>query len=235
LLGVSDMAFPRSIGLFAVLCFACGGAAQTSSPDTSAPNALEDAGTGADTGVKRDDGVALLLASLDESCPWSSNATGRSILEHVKSPYQATYSPISGSRSNLTVSLTFAAGEIRCHPQITNTTGGAPDTPAWIEVTVDMGLATADGVFVEKVPAKLRRTYSSGDSLEASTTIATSTLAGTFKAAGMPGFDDISLIISGYFDFDGKTHGHIQQVGQKSSSPSSGTNASVTRPVGDWE
>ena len=234
----------KAVGVVAMLLVcACGGStAETGSPP-SASNATTDAGNAGNeldagssstTGDNNEGSNVTVLTSLDDHCPWSPDATGRSIVDHLKSPYTATYSPVSGSPSALTITVSYADGGVRCHAPIVNTTGGAPDEPAFLEVIVTLGLKTADGTFADTFPANLRGPRGGYESLTIQAEVPTKSLTGTFTPLPMPGLET-SLIVSGGLDFDGTTTGHVQQVGQNNTpTPPGTTNAGQTRAAGDW-
>jgi hypothetical protein len=94
--------------------------------------------------------------------------------------YEATFSYIGqGTPTPLTIDVSYTNGTITCHTHWTCKCG-APDIPAWIEVTAKAKLATKDGTFNESFDAQIAlRFYANG--LELSGSVPIASLGGTYK------------------------------------------------------
>lgn len=177
--------------------------------------------------------AAYPLATPDEVCDGVAGLTGAALLAAMKAEYTATFTPRTGSASALSIKLKYEGGPIVCHRAF-KSNGGAPDMPAWIELTAAMDFSTADGLFAEKRAAQVARRF--GDALELSATAPAAEIKGTFTPAAMPGFDVISVGFGGNLLADGSTSGNVQQFGAKSAPPPPGqVNPGVTQPVGSWK
>lgn len=120
------------------------------------------------------------LASLDESC--EGIVTGREILDAIAETYVATFEYIDGSPSTqLTFTFTYDGGTLLCHPAVPAPPGsGAPDRPAYLDVSVTAGIATADGAFAETTTASLTA-YAPGTAVELATRLDVDSLTGTYE------------------------------------------------------
>mgnify|MGYP003593895466 CR=1 FL=1 len=177
--------------------------------------------------------AAYPLATPDEVCDGVPGLTGAALIAAMKAEYTATFTPRTGSPSALSIKLKYEGGALVCHRAF-KSNGGAPDMPAWIELTAAMDFSTADGLFAEKRAAQVARRF--GDALDLSATAPAAEIKGTFTPAAMPGFDVISVGFGGSLLSDGSTSGNVQQFGAKSAPPPPGqVNPGVTQPVGSWK
>lgn len=200
------------------------------SPSDASPDAVNPPDGGSDATAPP---AAYPLATPDEVCDGVAGLTGAALLAAMKAEYTATFTPRTGSASALSIKLKYEGGAIVCHRAF-KSNGGAPDMPAWIELTAAMDFSTADGLFAEKRAAQVARRF--GDALELSATAPAAEIKGTFTPAAMPGFDVISVGFGGNLLADGSTSGNVQQFGAKSAPPPPGqVNPGVTQPVGSWK
>lgn len=227
--------------LLAVLltaCVACGGATESSSgtgpgPAATVPPAPAPVPTPAPGPAPA--GISV-LASLDTACDGDASMTGRPVVDAIgATPYTGTYSGANATAASaLTLTVTYAGGAIRCHPAYHGNTGGVPDTRAYVDVDLRLQLTTADGTFAETLvaAAELR-----GDAvLFVTAPVTQAELKGTFAPTPMPGFDVLTLMISGTFGRNSATSGNVQQIGAKSATPAPGTvNPSRTQSAGSWQ
>jgi hypothetical protein len=231
--------FGIALALSAVV--ACGGATTSSTSAASTQDGGTDNHPQPSPGPNPTPGPApgpsvITLASLDDACDGNAALTGRAVVAALKAEYDATYTPIGGGTSTpLVLKVSYTDGAITCHPAIHQAPGiGAPDTLAWLELTVAIELTTGDGTFAEKLPAQIARRY--GNALELSTRVPVEDVKGTFTPAIMAGFDKLSIGIFGNLQTAGTTDGNVQQYGEISKPPPPGqVNPGTTRGVGAWK
>lgn len=173
------------------------------------------------------------LTTPDEVCDGVPGLTGASLVAAMKAEYTATFTPRSGAATALSIKLKYEGGAMVCHRAFISN-GGAPNMPAWVELTAAMTFQTADGLFAEERPAQVAR--HSSDVLELSSEAPVADLKGTFTPAAMPGFDVIRVGFGGSLKADASTTGNVQQLGSKSAPPPPGqVNPGLTQPVGSWK
>ena len=165
------------------------------------------------------------LDSLDESC--EGVVTGRQILDAIEESYTAEFSYIDGTAgTTLSLTFTYESGTLLCHPAIPAPPGSdAPDRPAFLDVEVTAGIATADGAFDETTTATLTA-YAPGAPVELRAAPDADSLTGTFEPR-------LSAVTSHVVTFGGQlvgttTSGSAIESGMRSSS------GGETLGVGSW-
>jgi hypothetical protein len=165
------------------------------------------------------------IDSLDESC--EGVVTGRQILDAIAESYTAGFSYIDGTAgTTLSLTFTYESGTLLCHPAIPAPPGsGAPDLPAYLDVEVTAGIATADGAFDEATTATLTA-YAPGASVELRTQLDAASLTGAFEPR-------LSEVTSHVITFGGQlmgttTSGSAVEGGMRS------TGVGETLGVGSW-
>lgn len=145
---------------------------------------------------------------LNQTCDGVAGLTGQALLDTLKPQYLATLTHSSGKSTQLTITPTYAGGQVTCHPAF-HSNGGAPDLPAYFDVVVQLDFVTADGVFRERFPTAVNNSIMNfGGSLGFYAVVPTADLKGTFKP-DLPG-GTLSVDLIGYFK-GATTNGSVVQ------------------------
>jgi hypothetical protein len=161
--------------------------------------------------------------SLSDVCDGVSGLTGQSVLDGLKPTYAATFSYQGGASTALSITTHYAGGPITCHTH-TISTGGPPDTPAWVEVQMQMTFVTADGAFDESFSTPIGAHFTT--TLGFNAPVPASAIKGTYKPT-LTGFATVDIAFAGSFS-GATTTGTVMEQGM------SGNVGQVMR-AGSWQ
>jgi hypothetical protein len=161
--------------------------------------------------------------SLTDVCDGVAGLTGQSVLDGLQPTYAATFTYQGGASTALTITTRYAGGPITCHPALISM-GGPPDTPAWVEVQMQITFATANGAFNESFSTPVDWHFTTTRDFDAP--VPASAIKGTYKPT-LTGFATIDISFGGSFSGT-TTTGIVVEQGMNG-------NMGQTSRAGSWQ